>query len=231
VKGDAEKKRGLTPAPDYPIVMSFDWGSRNVGFGFKQIIETNEGTLSITFDEITYYQEMHKTRRVAIAVLEKMRYWTEWLRDEKKDEKAAWCWWFITGDDATTNNNPETGNIYARDLEDHMQQVIDEDPSRYQGLTVPVIIGCPRPADSVEKRVDIVAEALLENRMVISATCPGHIGMFCHLEPDAERKNRPAKKNRWIHIFDGFSYSEYYRRFMLPNGYFNYDNAPGVTVV
>jgi len=230
IHGDLEKKRGLTPIPGYPIVMSFDWGNRNAGFSFKQIIESTEGPFSITFDEITYFQEMKITSWLAIAILEKMRFWNQWLRDQREDENAAWCWWFITGDDATTNRNPETGNIYARDLEDHLQEAIDQDPFRYRGIVVPVIRGCPRPKESVEKRCDITAELLMEDRCVISALCVGHRGMFFHLPQDPDRKARPQSGNRWIHVFDGWSYAEYYRRFMLPGGFVVYDDSPAISV-
>lgn len=230
VKGDVEKKQGLTPIPGYPIVFSFDWGARNVGMCFKQIIESEEGTFSLTFDAIDYYQEMHKTKRVAVAILEKMRYWTNWLREKQEKPDARWCWWFITGDDATTNQNPETGNIFARDLEDKMQEAINEDPLRYAGLEVPIIRGCPRPKESVEKRVDITAEMLMENRVVVSALCGGVVGMFNHLPQDPDKKSVPQKGNRWIHIFDAWSYAEYYRRFMLPGGYTNYDDGPAIEV-
>lgn len=230
VKGEIEKKRGLTPIPGYPIVMGMDWGSRNFGLFFKQIIESEDGTFSLTIDELTYFQEMHKTSRLAVAILEKMRYWTEWLRAKKEDEAAHWCFWFITGDDATTNWSPESGSIIARDLEDKMREAIEEDPFRYRGIVLPVIRGCPRPKESVEKRVDIAAEMLMENRAVISANCVGAIGMFTNLPQDPDKKAIPQKGNRWIHMFDAWSYPEYYRRFLLRDGYTIYDDGPAVSV-
>jgi hypothetical protein len=230
MKGDVEKKRGLTPIPGYPIVMSFDWGKRNMGFSFRQIIETDEGPFSILFDELAYFQELHKTSRVSIAILEKMRYWTEWLREKKDDPAEKWCWYFITGDDATTNFNPDSGNIYARDLEDHLNKEIEEELDRYRGLEIPTIRGCPRPRESVEKRVDIVAESLMEERAVYSETCVGHRGMLFHLPEDPDKKGVPAKGNRWIHIFDGYSYADYYRRFNMPDGFVNYDDGPAIEV-
>lgn len=229
-RGDLEKKRGVVPIPGHPIVIGMDWGSRNFGLVFKQIIESEDGPFSLNFDEIAYYKEMHKTSRLARAILEKMRFWNEWLREEKSDERAAWCWWFITGDDATTNFNPETGSIQARDLEDHMRAAVEEDTERYRGIEPPIIRGCPRPSGSVEKRVDITAEMLMEDRCVVSALCVGLNGMFNHLAADPDRAGRPAKDNRWIHIFDGFSYPEYYRRFELPGGFFNFNDGPAISV-
>jgi hypothetical protein len=230
LKGDAEKRRGLTPIEGYPIIIGMDWGVRNVGIVIKQIIDSEDGIFSITLDEITYYQEFHKTRRLAVAILEKMRYWNEWLRDKTENPQRAWCWYLIAGDDATTNQNPETGNIHARDLQDHMLDVIAEDPERYRGITTPRILGCPRPKESREKRVDIAAEMLMENRAYVSATCQGVHGMFTNIPQDPEKAGVPQSGNRWIHIFDAWSYPEYYRRFVATRGFTVYDDGPAVSV-
>lgn len=245
IKGDLEKHRGLEPIPGYPIVIGMDWGARSVGVPFQQIIESEDGSVSIAFDCISYYHEMHKTRQLARAVLEKMRYWNEWLRDKKqwdletaprddrgnlKELPPSWCWWFITGDDATTNFNPDSGNIHARDFQDHMSAILEEEPDRYLGIETPVIRGCPRPKDSVGKRVDIMAEALMSEMAFVSAACEDVRGMLFHLPRDKDNPSHPAKGNRWIHIFDGWSYPNYYRRFFLPHGYYNIDEGSAIEV-
>lgn len=244
MRGDLEKGLGLAPVPGHPIVIGMDWGARSVGIVFRQIIESEDGPFKITFDSISFYQEMHKTRQLARAILEKMRYWNIMLRRERDwDEETAprdehghligvpsWCWWFITGDDATTNYNPETGNINARDLQDHMREIIEEEPNRYLGIEVPVIRGCPRPEGSVAKRIDIVAEDLMSEMAVISEFCEDVKGMFNNLTRDKDKPSHPAKGNRWIHILDGYSYPDYYRRFVLPRGFYNFDEGPAVDV-
>lgn len=244
IHGDAEKKRGLVPVPGHPIVVSMDWGSRSVGIVFSQMIETDEGTLHLVFDEITYYLEMVKTSHLAGAIMEKMRFWNEWLRGELKgenddesdsppetpDKLASWCFWFITGDDATTNYNPTSGSIEARDLEDKMREKIEEDPQRYAGIREPQFRGCPRPRDSVGKRVDLIAEELMENRFAASALCEGVRGMFFHLIRDDEKPSHPAKGNRWIHIFDGLSYAVFYRRFILGRPFYDLEAEPAVAL-
>ncbi len=231
IRGDLEKMRGITPIPGFPIVISMDWGPRSVGIVFNQIIDAKDGTLHIVFDEITYHLEMVKTRRLAVGLLEKMRFWNEWLREKKADQDRAWSWWFITGDDTTTTFNPESGSINARDLEDHMKAAIsDDDSGRYRGILVPRLRGCPRPRDSVGKRVDLIAEELMEDRLIISAHCQGVRGMFFHLERDPDDPSKPKSKNRWIHIFDGLSYAVFYRRFVLVDGYYNFDARPAFSV-
>ena len=245
IRGVLEKKRGLSPVEGYPIVVSMDWGKRSLGIVFQQLIETEEGTFHIVIDEISYYQELIKTSRLAVAILEKMRYWNEILREDHgwTPENSArdranrplnvpsWCFWFIAGDDATTNFNPTSGSIDARDLEDQMRLKIEEEPERYLGIDPNIHInGCPRPKDSIGKRVDIVAEELIEKRVVISALCPGVRGMFFHLERDEENPSQPKKGNRWIHIFDGLSYAVFYRRFRLPGGFYNFEQGGAVEV-
>lgn len=240
--GDRKVVKGLEPIPGYPIIIGMDWGSRSVGLVFKQIIESEDGPFDVTFDSISYYQEMHKTRALARAILEKMRYWNEWLRRERGEYDAEgeivdvtaplsrWCWWFITGDDATTNWNPNSGSIHARDLSDAMQEILTEEPQRYLGIEAPAIKGCPRPKDSVGKRTDIMAEALMSEMVVVSAWCEDVRGMLYHLPRDKENPSHPAKGNRWIHIFDGWSYPNYYRRFMLASGFYNYDEGAAIEV-
>jgi hypothetical protein len=241
IKGDVEKKKGIEPVPGYPIVIGMDWGARSVGIVFKQIIESEDGPFDITLGSISYYQEMHKTRELARAILEHMRYWNDWLKREKEwDEETAkrdenghltesppsWSWWFITGDDATTNYNPDSGNIHARDLQDHMTEILEEESERYIGIELPVIRGCPRPKDSVGKRVDIMAEGMMSEMVVVSAMCEDVKGMLFNLPRDKDNPSHPAKGNRWIHIFDAWSYPNYYRRFVLAYGFYNvYDGS------
>ena len=229
-RGDVEKKRGLVPVPGHPIVLGLDWGSRSIGLVFTQVIESDEGPFCLVFDEICYYQELHKSRRLAVAILAKMRFWTMWLQREREDESARWGWWFIAGDDITTNVNPETGSINARDIEDHMRTVIEEDPLLFGNLEPPHIRGCPRPKDSVEKRVDILAEHMMENRVMISELCQGVKGMCLNVPSDPERPGRPAGKNRWIHILDALTYVLYYRRFYLREGFTNIEDGVAVSV-
>lgn len=244
MKGDAEKKKGLSPASGFPIVIGMDWGPQSIGIVFRQIIETADGPFKITFDSLSFYREMHRTRELARALLEKMRYWNEVLRDEKgwdpetneRDARGelppmpSWCFWFITGDDATTNYNPESGNIHSRDLQDHMRAILDEEPDRYPGIHEPTIRGCPRPKESKAKRVEIVNEDLMTDMTVISELCADVRGMFLHLPRDKDNPSHPASGNRWVHIFDGYSYPDYYRRFVLPGGFFNYDEETAVQV-
>lgn len=245
VVGNLELNEGATPVPGHPIVIGIDWGARNVGLVFKQIIESDEGPYDITIGSISYYQEMHKTRELALAILDVMRYWTWWLWEQnafdpetaEKDHRGAllrpapsWCWWFIAGDDATTNFNPTTGNIHARDLMDHMEAVYEEDPMRYLAITLPQIRGCPRPKDSVSKRVDIMTEGLMTEMVAVSAICEDVKGMLAHLPRDKDIPSHPAKGNRWIHVFDAWSYPNYYRRFVLPGGFFNVDEGEAITV-
>ncbi len=111
-----------------------------------------------------------------------------------------------------------------------MQRILEEEPLRYYGIETPIIRGCPRPKDSIGKRVDIIAENLMSEMAVVSVLCPDIRGMFLNLSRDKENPSHPAKGNRWIHIFDGYSYPNYYRRFVLGGGFYNIEEGSAVEV-
>lgn len=231
VHGNAEKNKGIEPVPGFPIVISFDYGSRSAGYSIGQHIDTPEGTVHLIFDEIAYHKKMIKTNRLAHALLEKLRYWTAWLREKTGDENAAWSVWTIAGDDATTVFRPNSGSVDGRDIQDETRRIIQENPERYRGIEPLHVRGCPRPQGSVKKRVDLTAEALVEDRVLISATCVAHRNMFLYLEHAPDDWAAPKGGNRHIHVFDGFSYAIYYRRYQLPGGFYNFSqNSSLVTV-
>ena len=111
-----------------------------------------------------------------------------------------------------------------------MIAIMDEEPLRFYGIEHPIIRGCPRPKESVSKRVDIVTEDLMSDMAAISALCEGLNGMFNHLPRDKDSPSTPAGGNRWIHLLDAYSYPDYYRRFVLPGGFYNIDEGPAVEV-
>jgi hypothetical protein len=236
IKGDVAQSLGIEPIPGFPIVCGYDVGSVNTGISIKQYIATQEdGEVELVFDEYAFYHRRTKVRRVAHAMLEKMRYWTRWLWQQPGYEydpenpqfddhgerlpPPLWTWWHLAGDDATTAYNPSKGNTYARDLETDSAEIIAEDSERYHGLEPIHIRGCPKPPGSIKRRVDFTAEALAEDRLVVSALCPWHREMFLHLVKAAD-DDVPRENQKYNHIFDGFSYPRLYRHLRLPGGFY-----------
>jgi hypothetical protein len=239
IKGNADPEisLGIEPVPGFPLIIGYDVGSTNSGMSFKQYIQTTEdGEIELVVDELAFHRKRMKIRRVAHAILEKMRYWTHWLwrqpgyeydptnppRDEIEGQPLpppAWKWWHIAGDDATTAYNPSKGDTYAKDMETYSAEIIAENPERYLGIEPIRIKGCPKPPGSIKRRVDFTAEALVEDRVQISALCPWHRQMFLQLpkEPDDDV---PKEGHKYGHIFDGYSYPRLYRHLKLPGGFY-----------
>lgn len=239
VRGDDKKNIGLLPVPGHPIVVGYDVGSVNTAVSFKQYIPTEDGEVELVFDEFCFYRTRTKVKRIAHGLLEKMRYWTAWLwrhhgwdqdnppldAEQNPLPPPLWTFWHIAGDDALTVYNPSKGSTYARDLEDDTRAYIEENPVRYQGLEPIHVRGCPKPPESVKRRVDFTAEALAEGRLVISATCTWHRQMFLHLERD-DQEDVPKPGHKYGHTFDACSYPRLYRHLKLPAGFINLDDGP-----
>lgn len=219
-KGEVVKSVGLLPVPGYPLVLSYDFGDRSAGVSFQQIIETEEGPLTLIFDELCYHRQMIKSRRLAHALVEKLRYWFEWLRAEQNNPDAFWSVWHIAGDDATTTFKANIGSVDAKNVEDLTREIIEREPDRYRGIEPFIIRGCPRPPGSREKRADLLAEAMLEDRFIVSQICSWHRAMLFHQEADKDAPNSP-KKGKWTETFDAASYASMYRHLKLPGGFYD----------
>lgn len=222
--------QGLLPIRGYPIILGYDFGQRSVGVSFQQIIETSEGPFLHLFDELCYHRKMIKSGRLAHATVEKIRFWNEWLREDVGDKRAAWFVWHVAGDDATTVYRPGQDSVDAKDMQDRTRLIIEAEPERYRGIEPFIIRGCPRPPGSVAKRVDLLAEAMIEDRILISQLCPWHRNMFLKLESEKDSPNEP-KRSKWLETFDAASYPSMYRKLKLPGGFYDAttDNLVWVT--
>ncbi len=218
---------GLLPIIGYPIIVGYDFGARSRGVSLQQIIETDEGPFIYVFDELCYHRKMIKSGRFAHAMVEKLRFWNEWLREDRGDPTLAWPVWHIAGDDATTVYRPDSDSVDAKDMQDRTRLIIEAEPDRYRGIDPFLIRGCPRPPGSVEKRADLLAEAMIDNRFAVSQLCPWHRGMLFHLESEKDEPSKP-KRSKWLETFDAASYPSLYRHLKLPGGF--YDLAVGAEV-
>jgi len=236
----AVKSIGILPHPDHPIVLSYDLGGRNVSVSFQQHIPTEDGILRLVFDELCYVGEKIPTRRLAIALLEKLAFWTAWLRevtpppvipeelqreiaagmvDPPKLIRPAWCIWHVAGDDATTVYRPNTGSTDAQAIQRITAELIEEDKEAYDGIEPFVFRACPRPPGSIKTRVDSLAHDLMLDLVAVSELCPWHRDMLLKLERDPNDESVPRPKQKFIHTFDAFTYGAFYQRVKLPDGY------------
>lgn len=223
--------RGLVPIEGYPIVIGYDYGLRSVGVSFQQIIETKEGPFIMIFDELCYHRLKIKSRRFAHAMVEKIRFWNEWLREETGRPELAWPIWHIAGDDATTTFRPNNDSVDAKDTQDNTRAIIEAEPERYRGIEPFLIRGCPRPPGSISKRTDLLADAMIDNRFLVSQLCPWHRNMLFHLPADPDQPSVPKAGTKWKETFDAATYPSMYRHLKLPGGFFDANDSAGLVHV
>lgn len=212
--------QGLLPIIGFPLVLGYDFGQKKFGASFQQIIETDEAPFIQYFDELCYTNRRIHSKRMAHALVEKIRFWNEWLREKTGDPTAAWMIWHIAGDDATTVYHPEADSVDSKLLQDLTAEIIRLEPERYRGIEPFFIRGCPRPPGSVAKRTDLLAEAMIDDRVQFSELCPWHRGMLFHLEADEDKPSEP-KRSKWLETFDAATYTLMYRQLKLPGGYYD----------
>lgn len=227
-KGNGGK--GTLPLIGYPVILGYDFGQKKFGCSFQQIIETPEGPFIHIFDELCYNNRRIHSKRLAHALVEKLRFWNEWLREDTRNPTAAWFCWHIAGDDATTVYHPEADSVDAKIIQDLTREIIRLEPQRYRGIEPFLIRGCPRPPGSIAKRTDLLAEAMIDDRFLVSQLCPWHRGMLFHLEADDDAPSEP-KRSKWLETYDAASYPSMYRQLKLPGGFYDSrsDNLVGVT--
>lgn len=228
-EGVVQRSVGLTPNPGYPLVIGYDLGNRSVGISFQQIIEAEPGPFLLIFDELCYHKEFIASRRLARAMLEKLVFWNNWLREHDNNPDASWSVWHIAADDATTVYRPDTDSVDSKNMELYTTEIIASDPERYRGIEPFLIRGCPRPPGSREKRVDLMAEAMVDGRFMCSALCPWHRQMLLHLEVDPDAPSTP-KRSKWLESFDASTYPMMYRHLRLPGGFYDLTGASPFSV-
>lgn len=211
---------GVVPIKGFPLIIGYDFGQRSVGVSFQQMIETPEGPFILIFDELCYHRQKIKSKRLAHAMVEKLRYWFEWLREDTGNPTAIWPVWHIAGDDATTVYRPGTDSVDAKDMQDMTQAIIESEPERYRGIESFLIHGTPRPAGSVGKRTDLFCEAMMDERLLCSQLCQWHRGMFFHLEAEKDSPSEPVR-SKWLETFDAATYPSLYRHLKLPGGFYD----------
>lgn len=196
VIGDAKKGIGIPPKPGYPIIIGYDPGARNYCVTFLQFIPTKEKSVWIVFDELNFVGDYKPDYVVVPRVLERMKFWKEYLKQEVQ-------FVHIADESAFT----------------HIRHDGSYDSTRLKQLSNGKIIvrACPKGKQSVPARVQMIASFLLNNCLYVSATCRKTIQMFNNLiaESPKEGKYDPnasltPKRSIYLHPFDSMSYGMFY---------------------
>lgn len=224
LRGDKDPliMRGLVPLKGYPIVVGYDLGKVHSGIVIMQCFETSIGPLWVIFDELCYYGERIPYYRVTTSLLAKLAYWNR--RMEYHFEHKH-----ISDDSAFNQFNASKGSTDVRDIEQYSKQIIELNPSLYEGIKPIRLTACPKSPGSVEDRVNITMDTLMEQRLVVSVFCPWVRRMFLHLEHEDGAPLQP-KRGRYVHTFDGMSYPFLYRRLKATQGFKESGDTSAVSV-
>lgn len=196
VRGDVIQGSGLTPKAGYPIVISYDPGARNFSVTFLQMLPTQGQPTWIVFDEVNCVGERTPYHIVVSRVLNKMEKWNEFAKTKFTYEHIA--------DEAAFSHKDAQGSFDAREIESISQGKIRMRP-------------CPKGKGSVEARVRMLMNMLLNNQLYVSAMCPKTIEMFGSLisektkpgEWDPSAGFKPSRSTH-LHSFDSLTYGMFY---------------------
>lgn len=207
VVGEAAKGLGLEPVKGVPIVVSYDLGQGHSSVHFEQVVITKDKIFQFAISEIDEVGKWTPYTKLVPKIIDMM---IEWDRVGG----CEWQWCHVSDNSAFNQFRAKEGSFDARDVEEISKAHVEKNhlPERY----IIRMRACPKGAHSIEARVRMVMEALAENCMRISATCPKTIEMFEHLPPDPENALKPKPKHRYVHNFDSLSYGLFYATRVKP---------------
>lgn len=210
VRGDAIRNQGLLPVVPHPILVGYDLGGAHSSIHFKQIVPTLDKIYRLTIDELDFVGQYTPYAKSIPKVIERMLYWEERM-------KFQFRWEHISDSSAFNMYRAEEGSYDVWDVEKISKEYVQR-----KGLSDRFIIRmkeCPKGKFSIEARVRLEMDALVTGSILISATCPHTVNMFCRLPHDPTDRLKPKPKSRYVHNFDSFSYPDFYyscRRLEVP---------------
>jgi hypothetical protein len=198
MRGD--KKKGIIPLPDYPIVVGWDPGAVNNAIIFEQIIPAADKTVWIVFDEVVHVNEHIPYTQLVVEIMRRMRYW-----NRVTDSDLTYI--HISDNSAFNQYRAATGSYDVRDIEAISRGKADNfelDPIRMKAA--------PKFSGSVESRVRLTIAKLQKEELLISAPCKNVRKVFFNLISEKEGRTydptRAFKPRRstYLHAFDAMTY-------------------------
>ena len=172
-RGDALSGKGLLPMKGHPIIVGYDLGQVYSAVTFLQSIPTKDGAIWTVFDEVDHLGEKILYKNLVKEIVGRMDYWNRRLDNEFKfhhiSDESAINQWHPGGD----------GSYDAWDVERYSEGRIK-------------LMGCPKGKGSVEARVRLLSNKLVQDEFYVSATCRNAVEMLHQLTGD--------KKLSLIHI-------------------------------
>lgn len=215
LRGDLSKAKGLIPAEGYPLVMSWDPGAAHTSVHFMQLIATVDKLVWAVIDEKNCVGSYMPYRRLVPEVIKRMQYWEE-EASRAAGKKIEFRFIHVSDDSAFNQFRAKEGSFDAQDIEDiskaHVEQLKLKAPAEErEGLDRFIIRmkAAPKGQHSVEARVRLTTDLLVESSLVVSAICIHTRDMFMKLEMDKDNRMKP-KRSRHLHPFDSLSYGFIY---------------------
>jgi hypothetical protein len=186
MRGNALSGKGLLPVKGHPIIVGYDLGQVNSAVTFLQSIPTKDGAIWTVFDEVDHIGEKILYKNLVKEIIGRMDYWNRRLDHKFKFHH-------ITDESAVNQWHPGgEGSYDAWDVE------------RYSDGRIK-LISCPKGKGSVEARVRLLCNKLVQDEFYVSATCRNATEMLHQLTGDKKDPSKP-KRSRYIHKFDSITY-------------------------
>lgn len=216
LRGDLNKSTGIVPAVGYPLIISWDPGAAHTSIHFEQYIPTKDKIIWAVIDEMNYVGKYMPYRQLVPKVVARMQYWEKRASDEAGKE-VRFNFIHVSDDSAFNQFRAKEGSFDAQDIETISREYVDKlkaaesDEQKKSAFDRFIIRMKPAPKGqhSVEARVRIVTDLLVEQSIIVSATCVKTRAMFMNLECDKDNRMKP-KRSAHLHPFDSLSYSIIY---------------------
>jgi len=206
LRGDLVRQIGIIPLPGYPLIISWDPGAAHTSVHFMQLVPTIDKLIWVVPDEKNYVGKYMPYRRLVPEIIKRMQYWEE--ESGRVYGKAVEFKFIHVSDDSAFNQfRAKEGSFDAQDIENISREYVAANklPDRF----IIRMRAAPKGAHSIEQRVRITKDALVEKCVIVSATCTKTRAMFMSLECDKGDRMKP-KRSAHIHSFDSFSYTLIY---------------------
>jgi len=192
----------VIPSVNFPLICGYDLGSVNNAIVFMQMIPTKEKVVWVVFDEMVYTNKKLSYQVLVRHLVRRMGFWNKVLGKPMK-------WLHISDNSAFNQHRAATGSYDVLDVERFSRPVA----SSFEGIDPIKMKAAPKFPGSVEARVRLTTSLLVQEQLVVSATCVKMIDMFRNLESVKVRRGDydpsaafKPKRSVHLHPFDAFSY-------------------------
>lgn len=204
----------IVPIPGFPIIVGYDPGPANFSVHFLQMIPTKLMICWNVIDELNCVGQYKPFKVVVPAVLEKMDFWSDYLKFKPRFVHIA--------DEAAFSHARQDGSYDSMTI-----QRLSENRIRLRA--------CPKGKESVPQRTSMLVNMLLDDSLHVSATCTKTIQMFEMLASEKEKDGKydasaglRPRRSIYLHSFDSLTYPIFY--FQLMPGMFTSNTQQTGTV-